>query len=110
MQEGMIADITIFDPETIADTSTMKAGERGSYTKGIPFVLVSGQVVIDDGVANTKLRAGQPIRYEPITEGRDRPRVRRRQVPVGRRREGPRRRTQPTRLGERRRVMAIDHP
>ena len=69
MQEGMIADITIFDPDTIADTSTMKQGERGSYTKGIPFVLVNGQVAIDDGVANTKLRAGKPIRYEPITGG-----------------------------------------
>jgi len=69
MQEGMITDITIFNPETISDASTMKIGERGLFTKGIPYVLVSGQVIIDDGVANTKLRAGQPIRYAPITEG-----------------------------------------
>ena len=69
MQEGMIADITIFDPDTIAETSSMKAGERGSYTAGIPYVIVSGQVIIDQGVANTKLRAGQPIRYDVITEG-----------------------------------------
>ena len=47
----------------------MKIGERGSFTKGIPYVLVSGQVIIDGGVANTALRAGQPIRYTPITEG-----------------------------------------
>jgi hypothetical protein len=69
MQEGMIADITIFNPETITDTSTMKKGERGSYTKGIPYVLVSGHAVIDNGVANTKKLVGQPIRYAPITEG-----------------------------------------
>ena len=70
LQPGMIADITIFNPDTISDTSTMKMGERGSYTRGIPYVLVNGQVMIDDGVANTKLRAGQPIRYAVITEGK----------------------------------------
>ena len=32
----------------------MKIGERGSFTKGIPYVLVSGQVVIDKG-AEAKL-------------------------------------------------------
>ena len=69
MQEGMIADITVFNPDTITETSSMKKGMRGSYTKGIPYVLVNGQVVIDEGVANAKLRAGQPIRYEVIAGG-----------------------------------------
>ena len=69
VQPGMIADITIFNPETIAETSTMKAGTRGSYTEGIVQVIVNGQVAIENGVANTKVLAGQPIRYEPITEG-----------------------------------------
>ena len=69
LQPGMIADITIFNPDTIAESSTMKIGERGLYTKGIPFVIINGQVSIDNGVANTKILAGQPIRYEPITEG-----------------------------------------
>ncbi len=69
MQEGMIADITIFNPDTIAETATMKAGMRGSYTKGIPHVIVSGQVIIEDGVADTDLRAGKPIRYPVINEG-----------------------------------------
>jgi len=69
MQEGMIADITIFNPDTIAETATYMAGMRGSYTKGIPHVLVSGQLIIEDGVANTKLRAGQPIRYPLIEKG-----------------------------------------
>jgi len=69
MQPGMIADITIFDPDTITETASMKAGMRGSYTRGIPHVIVDGQLVIENGVANTSILAGQPIRYELITEG-----------------------------------------
>jgi len=69
VQPGMVADITIFDPDTIAETSTMKQGERGSFTRGIPFVMVSGQLIIENGVANTDMRVGQPIRYPVITEG-----------------------------------------
>ena len=70
IQEGMIADITLFDPETIADTASMKKGMNGSYTEGIPFVLVSGQLVIENGEANTKLTAGKAIRYPIITDGK----------------------------------------
>jgi len=70
MQEGMIADITIFNPDTITETSTMKKGMNGSYTKGIPYVIVSGQVIIEDGVANTDLRPGKEIRYPIITNGK----------------------------------------
>ncbi len=69
LQQGMIADITVFNPETIADAATMKMGERGLFTHGIPYVIVNGQVLIDNGVANTDIRPGQPIRYEVITEG-----------------------------------------
>jgi len=69
MQMGMVADITIFDPDTIAETSTMKEGERGSFTQGISHIIVNGQPAIEDGVANTDVLAGQPIRYEPTTEG-----------------------------------------
>lgn len=69
MQEGMIADITIFNPDTITETSSMKKGMNGSYTKGIPFVLVSGEPIIENGKANIDKAPGKPIRYEPITEG-----------------------------------------
>ena len=65
----MIADITIFDPETIAESSTMKEGERGFFTKGISHVIVNGQISIENGVANTTVLAGQAIRYPIITEG-----------------------------------------
>jgi hypothetical protein len=69
MQPGMVADITIFDPDTIAESSTMKEGERGLFTKGISHVIVNGQLAIENGVANTNVLAGQPIRYPEITEG-----------------------------------------
>lgn len=65
----MIADITIFDPENIADASTMKLGERGFFSKGIPYVIVNWTLVIDNGESQIGARSGEPIRYEPITEG-----------------------------------------
>ena len=69
MQEGMVADITIFDPDTVKDNATYKAGEHLLPSTGIPYVMVNGQFVVRDSVAQ-KVMAGQPIRYEPETEGR----------------------------------------
>ena len=62
IQEGMIADITIFDPQSVRAMSTFRAGEQGAPSNGIPFVIVYGQVVVDDGEF-TKTWAGQPIRF-----------------------------------------------
>jgi cytosine/adenosine deaminase-related metal-dependent hydrolase len=75
MQEGMVADITIFDPEKITDNATYKAGEQGRPTTGIPYVIVNGTVVVKDSKVQ-RVYPGQPIRYpveekgrfEPITE------------------------------------------
>jgi len=67
MQEGMIADITIFNPDTVADNADMKIGNRATPPTGIPYVLVSGNFVVRDGKALIGTRPGQPIRYEPIT-------------------------------------------
>ena len=64
MQEGMVADITIFDPETVTDNATYKAGEHLLPSTGIPWVIVNGQIVVRDSVAE-KVMAGQPIRFEP---------------------------------------------
>jgi N-acyl-D-aspartate/D-glutamate deacylase len=49
MQEGMIADITIFNPKTISDKADMKIRNRATQPKGIPHVLVSGNFVVRDG-------------------------------------------------------------
>lgn len=72
MQEGMIADITIFDPLTVRDNSTYSNGEQGLPTSGIPYVIVSGQQVVKDNTFQ-KIWAGQPIRFAPQSEGRFEP-------------------------------------
>ncbi len=66
----MIADITIFNPATVRETAEMKQGKFGSAPVGIPYVMVSGQLLIDSGKANIKIRPGQPIRYPVITKGK----------------------------------------
>jgi len=47
LQEGMDADITIFDPDTVIDTATFEADL--SYSEGVQFVLVGGTLVVRDG-------------------------------------------------------------
>ncbi|MEQ9696135.1 amidohydrolase family protein [Shimia sp. SDUM112013] len=61
MQEGAAADITIFDPESVTDNSTAKIGENSLPSTGIPFVIVNGQVVVDDSVVQN-IPAGVAIR------------------------------------------------
>ena len=63
IQEGMIADVTVFDPETVNDNATHKRGEQGAPSTGIPYVLVSGQVVVRDSMVQ-RVFPGQPIRYQ----------------------------------------------
>lgn len=62
VQEGMDADLTLFDPETILDQATYSVPARTSA--GIIHVLVSGQSVIRDGVIVPDVFPGQPIRSE----------------------------------------------
>ncbi len=66
VQEGMAADLTIFNPETVTDNSTPTIGENSLPTTGIPFVIVNGQVVVDDSVVQN-IPAGVAIR-NPIVE------------------------------------------
>ncbi len=67
MQEGMVADITIFDAENITDNATYKLGENGLPSTGIPYVLVNGVTVMKDSKVQDGLYPGQQIRY-PIEE------------------------------------------
>lgn len=46
IQEGNFADIVIFDPQTIKDKSTFT--DPHQYPEGIPFVIVNGQVAVED--------------------------------------------------------------
>jgi len=63
MQEGMVADITIFDPETVTDKATYEKGTIPST--GIPYVIVNGTLVVKDSEVLKGVNPGQPIRYEP---------------------------------------------
>ena len=71
MQEGMVADITIFDPETITDNATYKKGTIPS--SGIPYVVVNGTIVVKDSKVLKGVNPGQPIRFEPQAKGRFEP-------------------------------------
>ena len=71
MQEGMVADITIFDPETVTDNATYEKGTLPS--SGIPHVLVNGVIVMKDSEPIKAFNAGQPIRFEPQAKGRFEP-------------------------------------
>lgn len=70
MQEGMVADITIFDPETITDNATYILGENGLPSTGIPYVLVNGVIMVKDSKVQDGLYPGQPIRYPVEEKGR----------------------------------------
>ncbi|CAG9957022.1 unnamed protein product [Clonostachys rosea f. rosea IK726] len=57
--EGSAADLVLFDPETISDMATFEKPKLPS--KGVRFVLVNGQVALDEGkMAGT--RAGKILR------------------------------------------------
>ena len=73
MQEGMVADIVVFDPETVTEHATYKAGESGLPSTGIPYVLVHGTVVVDDSKVLKGAYPGQPIRFPVEAEGRFEP-------------------------------------
>ncbi len=47
IREGAWADLVLFDDLTIADTATYTAPHQ--YPEGIPYVIVNGEVVIDQG-------------------------------------------------------------
>lgn len=63
LQEGMVADITMFDPETVTDNSTYENGTIPS--SGIPHMIVSGILVMKDSEPMKRFEAGKPIRFEP---------------------------------------------
>lgn len=56
---GMAADIVIFNPKTVADRATYQ--DPFQYPVGIPYVIVNGMVVIDNG-RHTGARPGRVLR------------------------------------------------
>ncbi len=68
MQEGMVADITIFDPQTITDNATYAKGTIPS--SGIPHVIVNGVIVMRDSEPLKGVNPGQAIRFPVEKKGR----------------------------------------
>ncbi|WP_419780301.1 amidohydrolase family protein [Maridesulfovibrio sp.] len=64
MQQGMVADITIFDPKKVTDNSTYEKGTIPST--GIPYVIVNGAIVVKKSKVLKGVNNGQPIRFEPV--------------------------------------------
>ena len=59
LKEGYWADITLFDPETVIDKATFENPQQ--YPEGIHYVIVNGEVVLDNGV-HTGSRPGRVLR------------------------------------------------
>lgn len=59
MQRGADADIVIFNPETIGDRATIENPAAPSV--GIDWVLVDGQIALNDGEPDRSVLAGQPL-------------------------------------------------
>jgi N-acyl-D-aspartate/D-glutamate deacylase len=60
VQEGKDADLTVFDPDTVTDNSTMAKG--GLPSTGIPYVVVNGTVVVKDSEVLKDVYPGQAIK------------------------------------------------
>jgi N-acyl-D-glutamate deacylase/dihydroorotase len=65
LQVGADADITIFDPETVKDNGTITKGSLPAT--GIPYVIVSGRIVVENSKVLKDVYPGKPIRL-PVRE------------------------------------------
>jgi dihydroorotase/N-acyl-D-amino-acid deacylase len=59
VRPGMMADLVVFDPATVADVATFEQPNR--YSVGIRHVFVNGEAVVANG-AITKARPGRALR------------------------------------------------
>ena len=59
LREGFDADIVIFDPATVSDKAEFTNPHQ--FSTGIPFVIVNGEVVIEDS-KHTGVRSGKSLR------------------------------------------------
>ena len=62
MQEGMVADITIFNPGTVRDNSSLEAGKNSLPSTGIPYVIVGGTTIVKESRVLKDVFPGRPIR------------------------------------------------
>jgi N-acyl-D-amino-acid deacylase len=59
LREGYYADLTMFDPKRVVDRATFETPNQ--YPEGIKYVIVNGQISVDDGKRTSAL-AGRALR------------------------------------------------
>lgn len=64
--EGLVADLVVFDPETVIDQATFQ--DPHQYPEGIDFVVVNGVVTVDEG-AYLDVRPGRVLRRDQAPPG-----------------------------------------
>ena len=65
VQEGAVADITIFNPKTVTENSGPEVGKNSLPSSGIPYVIVNGTVVVDNSKVQ-RVAPGVAIRNASI--------------------------------------------
>ncbi len=60
LRPGLVADVTVFDPERVIDRATYT--QPFQYSEGIEYVLVNGTLVLDQG-KHTGARPGVALRH-----------------------------------------------
>jgi N-acyl-D-amino-acid deacylase len=71
LRPGMAADVVCFDPLTVQDTATYEEPRR--LPEGIPYVIVNGRVVVDEGRHAGELAGRALRRSQQSGSGRARP-------------------------------------
>ena len=61
VRQGMDADLVVFNPDTIAERSSFQ--DPHQYPVGLPYVILNGQVVVDQG-RYTGTLAGTVVRKQ----------------------------------------------
>ena len=59
VEEGLVADLAIFDPDTVIDRATFE--DPHQLAEGVPHVLVNGELVVSNG-KHTGARPGRVLR------------------------------------------------
>ena len=59
LEEGAIADLTVFDPATIRGNATVE--NPNQLSAGIDLVIVNGKIAFEDG--KLAVRNGSPVKY-----------------------------------------------
>ena len=60
LQAGADADIVVFDPQRVTDRATFE--NPAQYSEGIPYVIVSGVLVVKDGRIQDNVFPGRAVR------------------------------------------------